>query len=469
MNRRKFLGNGLIAAAGATLLPNSIHARNQQAETFRHKKAKNIIFMVSDGMSSGTLALANSYAQRILGYSSNWMQLYENNEVIRGLMDTASANAIVTDSSAGSSSWGGGVRVPNGSLNVSANGEKHRPIWDKMKAGGKKVGVVTTVAVTHATPAGFCVAHKSRNAQPQIALDYYNMKVDVLLGGGQQFFDSKLREDKKDVYDLFRKAGYHVCTTKDEMRKAGKNQPTLGVFAEDSLPYQVDRKNFPTEHANIPSLAEMTQQAIDQMKNHPNGFALQVESGKVDWAAHANDISALIHEQLQFDEAIQAAMDFARQDGETLVIITTDHGNANPGTIYDKKSTEKFEGLANYRSSNERLLNAIHADTTPAQVRELIEFHNGFAPTEEQAKHLLSFYQGLNKAEDGLYNYKKVPFFDLAQLQGKNNAVGWISMDHSGDHVELAAYGPGSELVKGFQPNIALHQVMLEATALKYQ
>lgn len=467
MNRRKFLGQGLVAAVGSTLLPEVVVAQNNQADMFRKKQAKNIIVLVSDGMSAGTLNMANVYSERLLGKTSNWISLYQNNEVVRGVMDMASANSIVTDSSAASSSWGGGARVNNGALNIGPKGEENLPIWHKMKAVGKKIGVVTTVPVTHATPAGFCVMNKSRNAQPQIALDYLELKLDIILGGGQKYFDSNKREDKQDVYSKYRQAGYHVCVDKNEMSKAKNNQPILGVFAEDALPYQVDRNNQPSQVVAAPSLAEMTSQAIAQMKNHSKGFALQIESGKVDWAAHANDVAGLIHEQLQFDEAIQVAMDFAREDGETLVIITSDHGNANPGTIYGKKNNERFDALQQFTASNEAILNTITADFSAAKVRELIEQLNGFAPSEEEAKHLLSFYQGVNKTEDGLYNYRKVPFYDLAVLQGKNNSIGWISMDHSGDYVELAAYGPGSENIKGFQQNIELHHIILKAAGIK--
>src|SRR5690606_27918678 len=110
----------------------------------------------------------------------------------------------------------------------------------------------------------------------------------------------------------------------------------LGVFDYAGLLYEIDRKQSVELTKTIPTLAEMTEIAINKMKDHPEGFVLQIESGKVDWAAHANDVAALIHEQLQFDEAIAVALKFAEQDKNTLVVITTDHGNANPGMIYGK-------------------------------------------------------------------------------------------------------------------------------------
>src|SRR5690606_17920094 len=153
----------------------------------KNKKARNIIFMVSDGMSTGTLNMADLYLNRKNGKGSNWLQLYKDQRVSRALMDTASASSIVTDSSAGSSSWGGGVRVKNGVLNIGPNGEKYMPIWQKFKKAGKMAGCVTTVPITHATPAGFCVNNNSRNAMQDIAIDYLNLGFDIMMGGGDKY------------------------------------------------------------------------------------------------------------------------------------------------------------------------------------------------------------------------------------------------------------------------------------------
>ncbi|MPT35615.1 MAG: alkaline phosphatase, partial [Flavobacterium sp.] len=174
MDRRRFFRNGSIFTLGAALVnPLDAVSNTLEFDTVRkNKKAKNIIFLVSDGMSTGTLNMADLYLNRKMGHGSNWLQLYRDSRINRALMDTASASSIVTDSSAGSSSWGGGFRVNNGSLNVGPNGEVHMPIWQKFKKSGKMAGCVTTVPITHATPAGFCVNSKSRNAQEDIAEQY---------------------------------------------------------------------------------------------------------------------------------------------------------------------------------------------------------------------------------------------------------------------------------------------------------
>jgi alkaline phosphatase len=469
MNRRKFFRNGSLAAIGtAVISPFELIAAEPAADlSGKGKKAKNIIFLVSDGMSTGTLNMADLYLNRKTGKGSEWMQLYKDSRVSRALMDTASASSIVTDSSAGSSSWGGGVRVPNGSLNVGAKGEKYLPILQKFKMAGKKVGCVTTVPITHATPAGFCVNSESRSSQPEIAEQYLNLGFDVMMGGGNQYFSADKRKDKKDLYASYAAKGWQVAKNRNEMMTASADKPLLGVFGEDSLPYYIDRNTEENIAAGFPTLAEMAQKAIDQMKSHPKGFVMQIESGKVDWAAHANDVTGLINDQIEFDEAIKVAMDFAEKDKNTLVIITSDHGNANPGLIYGKKANDNFDSIQKYTRTNEWILNNIHHDSTTAKVREVIEFGNGTTISEEDAKTVLSYYNDIQKGEDGLYNYKKLPFKAFGEMQKKTNSVGWISMDHSADYVELAMYGPGSELLKPFVKNTDLHYLMLQAAEVE--
>ncbi|MGQ2984242.1 alkaline phosphatase [Flavobacterium sp.] len=469
MDRRRFFRNGSLFTLGATLVsPLEGTARIFDEGTLnKNKKAKNIIFLVSDGMSTGTLNMADLYLNRKYGKASNWMQLYKDQRVSRALMDTASASSIVTDSSAASSSWGGGIRVKNGVLNIGPNGEKYLPIWQKFKKAGKMAGCVTTVPITHATPAGFCVNNDSRNAQDEIAEDYLRLGFDIMMGGGDKYFSSLTRKDKKDVYADYKAKGWQVVRNRKEMMAAAIDKPILGVFGDDALPYTIDRTNDKSLTENSPTLAEMAQKAIDRMKGHKNGFVLQVEAGKVDWGAHANDIAAVLFDQVAFDEAVKVAIDFAEKDGNTLVIITTDHGNANPGVIYGKNANDNFDRVQKFTHTNEWILNTITPEYNVSKVRDIINSANGSALSEEQAKTILGYYTGFEKGEDGLYNYKKLPFKTFSEMQKDYTSVGWISMDHSADYVELAMFGPGSELLKPFVKNTDLHYLMLQAAEVE--
>ncbi|OYU85237.1 MAG: alkaline phosphatase [Flavobacterium sp. BFFFF2] len=469
MNRRSFLKNSGIALTAGSMMPSLVGAQSPQlAEEFGSKKAKNIIFMVSDGMSLGTLAMTDTFLQRKYGKGSQWLSLYKNREVMRSLMDTASASSLVTDSAAGSSSWGGGVRVNNGSLNVGPDGTPYLPILQKFKKKGKKVGCVTTVPITHATPAGFCINAASRNSQSDIADMYLKLRFDVMMGGGLDYFTADKRKDGKDMLSEFERNQFKVVRNRSALLALKTQQELIGVFDRDGLPYSIDRQQDATQSAQIPTLAEMAQKAIECMAAHPEGFVLQVESGKVDWAAHGNDIAALIHEQIAFDLAIEVVMDFARKNKDTLVIITTDHGNANPGLIYGKEANANFDRLQTFDHTNEWLLNAIHADSSSLYVQELFKKHQQIELNNDEAKQILGYYTGLEKEEaGGLYNYKKLPYKYVAELQKKHTSVGWISMDHSGDFVELAAFGPGSDKLPAFVKNTDLHTFMLDAAEIE--
>ncbi|WP_343641643.1 MULTISPECIES: alkaline phosphatase [Chryseobacterium] len=462
MDRRKFLKGSAILSGLLTLSPSDLWSFGKNTELHRKGKAKNIIFMISDGMSLGTLSMADLYSRNILGKGSNWLNLYHDKKVTRALMDTASASSVVTDSAAASSAFGGGIRVKNGVLNIGANGEKHLPIWQQYKKAGKKAGCVTTVTITHATPAGFCVNSSKRNAEPQIAEMYAELELDVLLGGGDEFFNPSKREDKKDLYSVYSKKGYRILKTQNDLKEIKEGEKLLGIFNTGALPYSIDRAHLP-EYKNTPTLAEMAGTAIRQMKDHPEGFVLQIEAGKVDWSAHANDVAALIHDQLAFDEAVKTVMDFAEKDGNTLVIITTDHGNANPGTIYGAEATTHFNSISEYKYTNEYILNKINKDDSVKDIKDWIYEGNKITLNDDEARHMLSFYNGLEKEEAGLYNYKKLPFKLYSEIQKSRNSVGWISMDHSGDYVEVAAYGPGNELLQPFIKNTDLHDLMLKA------
>lgn len=180
-------------------------------------------------------------------------------------MDTASASSMVTDSAAGSSSWGGGVRVLNGSLNVNADGSFNKPILQKFKSAGKSVGCVTTVPITHATPAGFCVNNNNRGDMDEIAEQYLSLRFDVMMGGGKDNFTGDGRKDKQDVLANFRKNNFAVVTSRKEMmQRPLSDSPLLGTFYNGGLPYALDRTQDKTLIETIPTLAEMTQKAIEQ-------------------------------------------------------------------------------------------------------------------------------------------------------------------------------------------------------------
>ncbi len=466
MIRRDFIKNGTLSALGISLLSTTETFGQLFSSTSNNVAgmAKNVIFLVSDGMSSGTLTMANLLSKRMYGHESKWTSLYREKKVVRALMDTASADSMVTDSAASSSAWGGGVRVNNGKLNVNADGSHNTPILQKFKAAGKKVGCITTVPITHATPAGFCICNKSRSNQNEIALQYLPLRFDVMMGGGDKYFNPAKRSDKLDVYSEFEKADYQLAKTKTQMLALDSKKPVLAVFDNDSLPFSIDYTHDKNYQQTIPTLAEMTVKAIELMKGHPDGFVLQIEGGKVDWAAHSNDTPGLLFDQIAFDLAVEKAIEFAENDKNTLVIITTDHGNGNPGLFGEDNSDQKFDLLQKFKHSNDWVLNKIQPTHTAADIIAMIHDAQSYAISNEQAKDLLEHYKKLDGG--GLYNVRKLPFELYGKIQTEYTSVYWGSMEHSADYVELAAFGPGSTLMNSFVQNTELHDLMLTATGV---
>jgi len=464
MKRRDFFKGGSLAFLGSTLLSPFESLASITTPDLKGKQAKNIIFLVSDGMSTGALNMANILLQRKTGIKSNWISLYEQNRLTRALMDTASASSLVTDSAAASSSWGGGVRVNNGSLNVNADGSENTPILQKFKKAGKSVGVVTTVTATHATPAGFSITSDKRSDEPGIAVKYLDLGLDIIMGGGLTHFSPSLRKDGKDLFGTASNKGYQVVKDRDQLISQDGSKPLLGIFSEDALPYTLDRASDKDLTSKVPTLAEMTKQAIKTLSKNKKGFVLQVEAGKVDWAAHANDIGGLLYDQVAFDEAVAEAIAFAEKSEDTLVVITTDHGNANPGLFYGADADRNFERIFNFKQTNNWVLDGVNKDTSVSAFIEKLEAAQGYAIAKTEAEQILVHYGKID--EKGLYNPRNLPFKDLALVQSKYTSVGWGSMDHSADYVELAMFGPGSELLKPFVKNIELHNLMLKACAV---
>jgi alkaline phosphatase len=466
MNRRNFLNVSLLAAAGSALVKPAFASEPlpHSSSSSPKKIAKNIIFLVSDGMSLGTLTMSDLFLRRKEGRGANWLNLYRERKATHALVDTASADSLVTDSAAGSSAWGCGVRVKNGSLCVAPDGSKPQTILQKFKQAGRGTGCVTTVTITHATPAGFAVNISNRGSEDDVATQYLERKFDVLMGGGAEFFSASSRKDKRDLFGEFSKAGYHVARTRSEMLASASAKSILGVFTKGALPYSLDRSADLALQTATPTLAEMTQTAIDALKTNPNGFILQVEGGKVDWGAHANDIGALLYDQIAFDEAIATALRFAESNGETLVIITSDHGNSNPGLIKSAKVDQGFDSLQRFKRTNEWVLFNTRKTDNPQKLIDRVKDAQGFVLKKEEAAELLAAYSNLS--EEGVYNKYKLPFRRYAEIQKERTSVGWSGMDHSADYVELGMFGPGSEKLPPLIQNIALHNFMLDAAEI---
>lgn len=170
----------------------------------------------------------------------------------------------------------------------------------------------------------------SRWMEDDIAAQYLEREYDVLMGGGRRHFVPDGREDSRDLLDGFRSKNYAVAKSKADLAGWNRSGRFIGTFFDTHLPYVLDQRNTPEYREQVPRLPQMTEAALDRLNQNQDGFILQVERGRVDHGAHDADTGGLVYDQDEFDDAIGTVLAFAEGRDDTLVIITTDHGNANP-------------------------------------------------------------------------------------------------------------------------------------------
>jgi alkaline phosphatase len=365
------------------------------------------------------------------------------------------------------------VKVNNGSINVAPDGQPRTPIMTVAQATGRATGLVTTARITHATPAGFAAQADSRVDESAIVEQYLQRGIDVLLGGGARFMDAGLREDRRDLFGDFARAGYQVARDRTALAALRPDRRMLGVFSQDHLPYTLDVQADPALAARTPDLAEMTRAALRCLDAQGRGFVVQIEGGRVDHAAHANDVGALVHDQLALDDAIGEVGRFVEGRDDTLVIVTTDHGNANPGLNgsggnFDSRggsygNTQKcFERLAELRRTNAWIMKELSAGSTAVQIRDRVGEASGIVLTGDEIDLMLRALRKDPAPREG-YRVRNDAQITLGQLISNYTSVGWSGTQHTTDLVELAAFGPGSEAVHGLMQNTDLFGIMTRA------
>ncbi|MDD5260901.1 MAG: alkaline phosphatase [Methylacidiphilales bacterium] len=419
---------------------------------------RNIIFMVSDGMSAGVPGLAQALSRQLRQKNTHWHGLLQNQAVALGQFDMASLSSMVTDSAAAITSWCSGSRVDNISINMLPDGTELLPIGRIARQTGRKVGMVTTTRITHATPAGFLARVRHRDQEEIIARQYLG-EGDVLLGGGRYYFTPEGRDDSDDLEARYREKGYRVLNKRSELSGISGSGPVLGTFGFDHLPYTIDCNRESRLREQTPSLPEMARAALRLLSDKP--FLLQIEGGRVDHAAHSNDAGAIVWEQLMFDDAIGEVLEFCRDRNDTLVIITTDHGNSNPGlngmgNEYGE-SNACFARLADckesFASMREGLASAIRRKLpmNARAVADRIANGTGIQLRDEEGQALLDVLQGKPVIA---FNSQHAGFEGLlGDMLSNHLGIGWTGTTHTADWVTVMALGPGSELFRGLLRN----------------
>ncbi|MCH7945279.1 MAG: alkaline phosphatase [Armatimonadetes bacterium] len=445
------------------------HGGNTPSAVVRKKEARNIIFCVSDGMAVTVPTMVDYYSQLTDGKPSYWADLMSLPYATNGLQVTRSLSSVVTDSAAAAAAWGSGRLQWNGQLNMFPDGTKLRPLTDIVMEQGMRTGLVTTTTITHATPAGFAVSIATRDDQAGIAAMYLDSGIDVLMGGGDRYFSADSRSDKRDLYAEFAQKGYAVVKDRDALTGL-KSKQVLGVFSASHLPYTVDRENDPEIEGKVPTLAEMSEVAIKNLGGSADGFLLQIEGGRVDHGAHGVDLAAMFFDQIAFEDAVKVAVDFALEDGETLVIITSDHACGGPALngagdgYFD--STAGLLTLQGMKASYGVMLQKAGSSPSASKVQDVVEELQGIKLSGDEAQAVVDSLAGNHPL--GLSEFHRSVSATLASVLGNHTKVNWTSGSHTADHVLVTAVGPGSEQVEGLTENIKFFDMMLGMRGLEH-
>jgi alkaline phosphatase len=456
--KRRF---SLIIILFCAFFVQSLHAQD--------KPIKNIILMIPDGTSSSVLSL------------SRW---YQNGQALAvdpylcGFVKTHSSDAPIGDSAPTGSAYATGhlsktrfiSTYPNFSENNLMKMDKfdaYQPLFTILEASkllDKATGLVATSYFTHATPAAFAAHHPSRSEYEIIAKQMVYNNIDVLFAGGTNYI--KNRNDKTDLSKTLQANQTFYADNITDFR-AFKGQKIWALFSKFALANDIDRN--PDQE---PSIAEMTEKAIDILSKNKNGFFLMVEGSKVDWSAHDNDPIGVITEYLAFDRAVAKAIEFAKINGETAVIVLPDHGNggislgnnkSNKG--YDKFSEkELFENLRKAKKTAEHF--GIHYKSAPNEKEISDYFKENFGINnliQDEIKAIIAFYQyeelqnhGKNKKNPTEIN--KI----IANIINSRNFVGWTTSGHTGEDVFLAIYHPTQYRPMGLVQNTDINKYMCQ-------
>ena len=269
---------------------------------------KNVIFIIGDGMGIGAIT-----ADRCATSGPDGSFVLDTMPVT-GLAKTHSANSLVTDSAASGTALATGHKTNNGFVSVDPNGKSLSTILEVANNIGKSTGVITTDQVTGATPAVFYAHVGGRGDQDSIAAQLVASRVTVAMGSGKSNFIPKFadQDGRADGLDLLRDAGtkgFDVVLDRKSMTSSTSKR-LLGLFVFDE---------------SGPTLQEMLNKSVSVLSTNPKGFFIMAESCLPDKGGHANNIATSKKGVTDLDNALQSALDYAKKDRNTLVLVTADH------------------------------------------------------------------------------------------------------------------------------------------------
>ncbi len=423
-------------------------------------QTKNVILMIGDGMGPAQVQIAWLYAARQLGKNLAMTEVMDSGHTAYLVNDTA--DSTVTESAAAAVQMATGVKVNAKTIGIGPDGKVLETILEMARGRGKSTGLVTTSGITDATPAGFVTHVEKRSEEEKIAEQLIKSDVNILFGGRAVFFLPETEKGKrKDARNLILEAkqnGYEFVSTSDEM-EGSQGKKILGLFNEANMLFEIDRRD-----SCEPSLAQMTSKALNVLSKDTNGFFLMVEAGRIDHAAHHNDIAALISDLLAFDEAVKVAYDFQKSHPDTLLMMTADHETGGVVVLpYGPTGGEyvgiNFEAIARIKGSHEKRNKALGKDPTLEKIREVMKEYYAIDLKDEELKAIQE--DALQKLDHRHFHYGMDG--SVAFALRLYHRIGWATGSHSATPLFLWGIGPGSERIKGWRHNTEVFSIMKEA------
>lgn len=453
------------------------------------KPVKNVIFMISDGTSLSTISLARWY-QNLQADSLTKLHL---DPYMSGTVLTFCSDAPIGDSAPTTSTYMNGMPSIQGMVGTYPYATSqdlipvdstmgYRPLVSLMEATrvlqDRKVGVVVTCEFPHATPADATAHSYSRKRYDWIIPQMVHNHLDVVIGGGEGLIS-------EEQVNYLRSQDYGVYLNDHASFTSNQKDRMWSLFSHRDIPYDMDGVA-----GRDPKLSEMVSSAISLLdRNNPNGFFLLVEGSKVDWAAHANDPVAMATEFLAFDRAVQVALDFAKTDGNTIVVVTADHGNSGlslgRGDLPNYAGASKetlFGPLIKIQKSSVGLAEMIKA-AEESQLAKIFEEVTTFTPTEEELVALkllrqlelapdaerVAIKQQLKalhiSGEGALYTAGLSDF--IASIYRDRMYLAFTTHGHTAEDVFLASYAPTEEQrLMGVHNNMELHDYLRRSLGL---
>lgn len=435
------------------------------------RPVKNVIVMIPDGTSVGVYSAARWYKF----YNKMGDRLHID-PYFTGTVTTHSSNAPIGDSAPTGSTYATGVlqKTSNVAIHPEADpdndiypvdaGRTYQPAATILEASrmlkNKAVGLVVTCEFPHATPADFSSHYHTRSSYQFIAPQMAYQNMDVMFGGGNSILTD-------DIKQHFRNNGTTLIQNdRNALLNYAGNGKVWALFGDRALPYSIDRNPD-----KVPSLAEMTGKALDVLSKNENGFFLMIEGSQVDWAAHANDAIGIITEYIDFDDAVGRVMEFAEKDGNTAVVIMSDHGNSGftigsrdcPG--YDKLTIHQlFEAVSNYKLSANGI-EAILVNTAPENIKTEFKKYTGIDMTDEELKTLLSSknYKEGDYTKVGTSNNLA---HNIVNIMNSRTCFGFTTGGHTGEETLLASYHPQGDILKGNVRNTEVNEYLQKVVGL---